>query len=99
MRRTAEIARHSIQGAGQALRAAQAAARQTLDLAGQLAIPQDEAAAISRAAKAHLERCVQAVAAAQAAMESAQTLMETVDRTETSRVGMPVLPAGKAARS
>lgn len=92
MRRNAEIARHSIHGASLALRAAFEAARAALPAVGALTILPDEEAAIRQAAETHLERCRRAVAAVQAAVESGQTLMETVDKTATSRVGLPVVP-------
>lgn len=100
MRRSAEIARHSMQGAWQAMRAANDAASQALANARRLAMSPAERQRIADAAEVHARNAQAAILAMQAAVDSSVELMALVDRTETSHVGFPVLPpaAGRSAQ-
>jgi hypothetical protein len=92
MRRRAEIAHHSVQGACNALRAARDAARECMTVAASLSINPADARSIRVAAEQHLQQVETALAAVEAAVRSAEQTRQVVDRAEITQFGMPVLP-------
>ncbi len=97
MRRHAEIALHTAEGAWNALLAARNAARETLHLADSLSIDPREAQAIREATRRHVGQVEAALVAVDQALRSAKEVNQAVDRAEISAFGLPVLHAQAGA--
>ncbi|MBN8525043.1 MAG: hypothetical protein J0M02_06895 [Planctomycetes bacterium] len=93
MRRRAEIAKHTVEGALHALEAARAAAHEALEMAMALTIDPADLQAIRAATSEHVRRMDAALQAVQAAVRSAVEAEAVVDRAEITRFGIPVLRA------
>jgi hypothetical protein len=91
MRRRAEIAKHTTQGAHNALLAAHAAADESVQVALTLSIDPADVRAICAATRLHKQRIDDALRAIEAAVQSAVMMAEVVDRAEISRLGIPIL--------
>lgn len=91
MRRRAEIAHAAATSAMNAMRAAFAAARETLDTAENLTIPDAERLPIVQAARRQFEAAQAALDAAIRLVDGAGDCRALVERSEISRLGVPIL--------
>lgn len=92
MKRRAEVAQHAVHGALNALRAARDAARESLSVANELSLDKTDVESIRHAARVHLARVEEAIAALEHAARTAANVCDAVEHAAISRLGVPVLP-------